>query len=163
MDLGDVHSFHQNVGVNNFTADLELNEIFRIAPPGTQFTITSGGVITVPGTRFATGISTGDIVAYQKSGDSDPTFNEVSALSADGSTVTVIATPQTISGICDKDLPGTTIQVSDFGIIKESKEELNLLYSLLFLRDILLLSTLIVLRLKSENSIPLISPVPVEP
>ena len=116
--LGDVHSFHQNVGVNNFTADLELNEIFRIAPPGTQFTITSGGVITGTGTRFATGISTGDIVAYQKSGDSDPTFNEVSALSADGSTVTVIATPQTISGICDKDLPGTTIQVSDFGIIK---------------------------------------------
>ena len=123
-----------------------------------------GGVITVPGTRFATGISTGDIVAYQKSGDSDPTFNEVSALSADGSTVTVIATPQTISGICNKTLPGTTIQVPISVLLRlESKEELNLLYSLLFLRDIFLLSTLIVLRLKSENSIPLISPVLVEP
>ena len=117
-DFGDVKSFHQNNSPNVFTADLDLTEKFSIAPPGTQFTITSGGTVTVPGKRFAVGIKTGDIVSYNLQSNSDITYNKVSALSADGSTMTVVACPQDIAGVCDKDLPGGTVSPSDFGIVK---------------------------------------------
>ena len=115
--LGDVKSLHQNVGVNTFTADLELTSRFSLAPNGTNFTISTGGVVTVPGNRFVTGIKTGDIVSYNISGFSTDTFNRVSSIASDGSTITLSAIDDR-NGICDGNLPGSELQTSDLTLIR---------------------------------------------
>ena len=115
--LGDIKSIHQNVGVNTFTADLELTSRFNLAPSGTNFTVGTAGIVTAPGTRFAVGINTGDIVTYNISGFSTATFNRVSSVSADGSTLTLAAITDR-NGICDGSLPASEIQTSDFTLIR---------------------------------------------
>ena len=115
--LGDVKSLHQNVGVNTFTADLELTSRFSLAPNGTNFTISTGGVVTVPGNRFVTGIKTGDIVSYNITGFSTATFNRVSSIASDGSTITLSAIDDR-NGICDGSLPGSELQTSDLTLIR---------------------------------------------
>ena len=74
-------------------------------------------VLLLPRTRFAVGINTGDIVTYNISGFSTATFNRVSSVSADGSTLTLAAITDR-NGICDGSLPGSEIQTSDFTLIR---------------------------------------------
>ena len=115
--FGDVKSLYQNDGVNTFTADLELTSTSNVVPPGTNVTVRSTGVVVAPGNRFAVGVKTGDIVTYNRSNVSDATFNRVTSISADGSTITVSA-ETTRSGICNGALPGSNVQASDFKIIR---------------------------------------------
>jgi hypothetical protein len=116
--LGDIKSIHQTVGINTFNADSVLSDRFLLAPPGTNFTIGSAGVTTAPGNRFAVGINTGDIVTYNRNGLSDPTFNRVGSISADGSTITLVSLGASVSGVCDGGLTTSEIQTSDFTLIR---------------------------------------------
>jgi hypothetical protein len=114
----DIKSVYQTVGINTFNADLVLSNRFSLAPSGTNFTIGSAGIVTAPGNRFSVGIKTGDIVTYNRTGFSDPTFNRVGALSADGSTITLVSLGASVSGVCDGGLTTTEIQTSDFSLIR---------------------------------------------
>ena len=113
----DVKSIYQTVGINTFNADSLLSDRFLVAPSGTNFTVGTAGIVTAPGNRFAVGINTGDIVTYNIAGFSTATFNRVSALSSDGSTITLAAV-ENVNGVCDGSLPATEIQTSDFTLIK---------------------------------------------
>ncbi|BCV07911.1 MAG: hypothetical protein CM15mL3_1320 [Kanaloavirus sp.] len=82
FSIDDVKSIFQDVGDNEFNADTVLSREGSPAPAGTEYTITTGGTCTVAGSRFSRGIKVNDIVKYQKSGETDPTFNRVSAVNA---------------------------------------------------------------------------------
>ena len=118
FSIDDVKSIFQDVGDNEFNADTVLSREGSPAPAGTEFTITSGGTVTVGGSRFTRGIKVNDIVKYQKSGETDPTFNRVSAVNANGSQITVVALGTDVTGVCQKELPSGTITTSDFKIIR---------------------------------------------
>ena len=72
--------------------------------------ITSGGNVTSPGKFFA-GIKTDTIIRYQISGITSETFNRVSAVAADGSSMTVVAVT-TVENVCSGALPSGTETVS---------------------------------------------------
>ena len=114
----DVKSIYQTVGINTFNADTVLSNRFSFAPVGTNFTIGVAGIVTAPGNRFSVGIKTGDIVTYNRSGFSDPTFNRVGSLSSDGSTITLVSLGASVSGVCDGGLTTTEIQTSDFTLLR---------------------------------------------
>ena len=114
----DVKSIYQSVGINTFNADSTLSNRFLLAPPGTNFTVGSAGIVTAPGNRFSVGIKTGDIVSYNRTGFSDPTFNKVNSISADGSTITLVSLGASVSGVCDGGLTTSEIQTSDLTIVK---------------------------------------------
>ena len=114
----DVKSIYQTVGINTFNADTVLSNRFSLAPVGTNFTIGVAGIVTAPGNRFSVGIKTGDIVTYNRTGLSDPTFNRVGSLSADGSTITLVSLGASVSGVCDGGLTTTEIQTSDFTLLR---------------------------------------------
>ena len=85
----------------------------------TEYTITTGGTCTVAGNRFTRGIKVGDIVKYQKSGETDPTFNRVSAVNPNGAQITLAPLGADVAGVCQKELPsGATLVTSDFKIIR---------------------------------------------
>lgn len=113
----DVKSVYQTVGINTFNADLTLEDRFLLAPPGTNFTIGTAGIVTCPGQRFSVGIKTGDIVTYNRVGFNTATFNRVSALSSDGSTITLAALSD-VNGVCDGDITTTEITTSDFALLR---------------------------------------------
>lgn len=106
-----------------FTADILLNRGVSIAEQGNQFSITSAGVIKSPNQTFNVGISTGDILAYAKEGDTVPTFNKVTAVSKSAKTVTVSATTN-VTGVADGTLPGSTISVTN--VLRLVPQEFNL-------------------------------------
>ena len=114
----DVKSIYQTVGINTFNADTVLSRRFSLAPSGTNFTVGSAGIVTAPGNRFSVGIKTGDIITYNRTGFSDPTFNRVGAVSADGSTLTLVSLGASVSGVCDGGLTTSEIQTSDFTLIR---------------------------------------------
>ena len=117
--MDDVKSIFQDVGDNEFNADTVLSREGSPAPAGTEYSITTGGTVSVGGNRFKSGVKVGDIVKYQKAGESDPTYNRVSAVAASGATITVVALAADVSGVCQKELPsGSTLVTSDFKIVR---------------------------------------------
>ena len=117
--MDDVKSIFQDVGDNEFNADTVLSREGSPAPAGTEYSITTGGTVSVGGNRFKSGVKIGDIVKYQKAGESDPTYNKVTAVSTSGATITVAALAVDVSGVCQKELPsGSTLVTSDFKIIR---------------------------------------------
>ena len=72
--------------------------------------ITTGGNVTSPG-KFFTGIKTDTIIRYQIAGVTTETFNRVSAVSADGSSMTVVAVT-TVDQVCDGGLPSSNADVT---------------------------------------------------
>jgi len=92
----------------DFIADTVL---LRVLPPGFNLTdrvsITSGGSVTSPGKTFL-GLKVDSIIAYQKASASSLTYNRVSAISADGVTLTVVALDSSVTGVADGTLPGST-------------------------------------------------------
>ena len=117
--IDDVKSIFQDVGDNEFNADTVLSREGSPAPAGTEYSITTGGTVTVAGSRFSRGIKVGDIVKYQKSTETDPTFNRVTAVNANGSQITVVALGADVAGVCQKELPsGSTLVTSDFKIVR---------------------------------------------
>ena len=116
--LDDVKSIFQDVGDNEFNADTVLSKQGSPAPAGTEFTITSGGTVTAAGNKFASGIKLNDIIKYQKQGETDPTFNRVSAINTTGSQLTLVALAVDVTGVCQKELPSGTITTTDFKIVR---------------------------------------------
>ena len=117
--IDDVKSIFQDVGDNEFNADTVLSREGSPAPAGTEYSITTSGTVTVAGSRFSRGIKVNDIVKYQKSGETDPTFNRVTAVNANGSQITVVASATDVTGVCQKELPsGSTLVTSEFKIIR---------------------------------------------
>jgi hypothetical protein len=117
--LSDVHQIVANEslsGVGTFTADPVLSKELLVAPQGTQFTITSGGNVTTSKQNFYVGINVGDIVSYTKQGESVPTYNKVSSVSASSKSLTIIPTTS-VSGICSGSLPSQTITANDFKVV----------------------------------------------
>ncbi len=117
--IDDVKSIFQDVGDNEFNADTLLSREASPAPAGTEYSITTGGTVSVGGNRFKSGVKIGDIVKYQKAGESDPTYNRVTAIASSGATITIAALAADVSGVCQKELPsGSTLVTSDFKIIR---------------------------------------------
>ena len=102
--LRDIKSIFQNHNNQKFNADAVLSVKGRLAEPGTEFKIASNGVVTTGGTVFKNNVKVGDIISYQVSGDTDPTFNRVNAVANDGSSITLEATSTDLTGICQKDV-----------------------------------------------------------
>jgi hypothetical protein len=102
--IEDVKSIYQDTSaetgyVVDFIADTVLQK--RLAP---NFSINdaisiSSNTVTSPGKIF-TGIKTESIIRYQIPGTSEETFNRVTAVSADGTNLTV-ASVESISSVCD--------------------------------------------------------------
>ena len=84
---------------------------------GRSFSITSGGVITSGTPGWVKNFKIGDVIAYKRGGITDITFNVVSAVSPTNNNVTVVAAPNTVSGVCHKALPSSTATVSDLKIV----------------------------------------------
>ena len=97
-----------------FQADTVL-ERFKLPNNIETVNITSGGIVTA-GSKLFTGLKKGDIVRYFKTTGSaaEETFNEVSNVSADGKTLTVVAISPSVTGVFNGALPGSTITVSMF-------------------------------------------------
>jgi hypothetical protein len=123
-NLSDAHQItaNESAGIGTFTSDPLLSVQTLLAPPGTEFSITSGGTVTSGEDNFYVGIKIGDVVSYTKQGNIVPTYNKVSAISASGKNITIIPTTS-VSGICSGSLPVSDITVSDFK--KVSLEVLN--------------------------------------
>ena len=115
--LADVKSVYQDASTlglqSDFVADVVLNSRiangFRITD---QISIGAGGIVTSFGNKF-TGIATNSIVRYQNTVDeyADEVFNRVSEISADGSTMTLVAINDVV-GVATGLLPTQTIDVN---------------------------------------------------
>lgn len=71
-----------------------------------RITINNAGIVTCPGKNFLS-IKPDSIIRYQKSSQTLETFNRVSSVSTDGSTMT-LASVTNIPGVCDGTLPSST-------------------------------------------------------
>ena len=123
-NLSDVHQIiaNETTGIGTFTSDPLLSLQTLLSPFGTQFSISSGGVVKSGQENFYVGIKVGDVVSYTKQGDVVPTYNKVSAINTSGKTITITPTTS-VSGICSGSLPASDISVNDFK--KVSLEILN--------------------------------------
>ena len=119
FSMDDVKSIFQDVGDNEFNADTVLSREGSPAPAGTEYSITTGGTVSVGGNRFKSGVKIDDIVKYQKAGESDPTYNRVTTVAPSGATITIAALAVDVTGVCQKELPsGSTLVTSDFKIVR---------------------------------------------
>tara|TARA_B100001250_G_scaffold96842_1_gene81098 strand:- start:1244 stop:8341 length:7098 start_codon:yes stop_codon:yes gene_type:complete len=114
-DLADVKAVRSTAGGRTFAADVVLEPKKEFT--GRSFSITSGGVVTCGTTGWVKHFRIGDVVAYKRGGQTDITYNVVSAISPVNNNITVVAAPATISGICHKALPSSTETVADLKII----------------------------------------------
>ena len=96
----DIKSVKQTTAVSglpvDFTADCFL-ERFRLPNGVTQVTISGGNTVVSPG-KFFTGVKVGSIIRYQTT-TGDESFNRVTAVSADGASLSIVGVT-TVSGIC---------------------------------------------------------------
>jgi hypothetical protein len=95
----DIKSVKQTTAVSglpvDFTADCFL-EKFRLPNGVSQVTISGGNTVVSPG-KFFTGIKVGSIIRYQTT-TGDESFNRITAVSLEGTSLTIAATPG-VSGI----------------------------------------------------------------
>jgi phosphoribosyl-AMP cyclohydrolase len=113
----------------SFTSDTVLTPSFPLAPTGSTFTISTGGVITNASSTFGVGISTGDIVVYVKPGEILPTYNRVTAVNAASKSITVQSTTSVV-GVSSGLLPTSPVTTSELFIV--TPEILNNSDSFLF-------------------------------
>ena len=115
FDLSDIKSVRSTAASRTFAADVVLETKKDLV--GRSFSITSGGVVTSGTAGWVKNFKVGDVIAYKRGGITDVTFNVVSAISPTNNNVTVVAAPNTVSGVCHKALPSSTITVSDLKIV----------------------------------------------
>ena len=115
FDLSDIKSVRSTAASRTFSADVVLETKKDLT--GRSFSITSGGVITSGTSGWVKNFKIGDVIAYKLGGQTDVTFNVVSAISPTSNNVTVVAAPDTTSGINHKALPSSTVTVSDLKIV----------------------------------------------
>ena len=94
----DIKSVKQGAssGFSEFTADCLL-ERFRFPNGITQVTISGGNTLVSPG-KFFTGVKIGSIIGYATT-TGDQTFNRVTAVSADGTSLTIAAISPSVPGV----------------------------------------------------------------
>ncbi|WJZ47965.1 hypothetical protein [Synechococcus phage DSL-LC03] len=123
-DFSDVKSIRSvDAGTSQvFTADLILENVKNIAPSATQFTITTGGTVTVGVTTVSTILpKVGDIVTYTKQGNPYPTYNKVTAVSSNLKSFTVTGITSVGVGataLIDGSLPASEITTNDLTIVQ---------------------------------------------
>ena len=101
-----------------FTADLILNKVKNIAPAATQFTISSGGTVTIGVTTATTTVpKVGNIISYTKSGNPYPSYNKVSAVASNLKSFTVVGISSVV-GVIDGTLPTSQITVTDLKVVE---------------------------------------------
>ena len=114
--IQDVKSVYQDSSTfsglsADFVADTVLQKFlpknFGIAD---RVRITTGGTVTSPGKSFS-GIKTDTIIRYQISGVTTETYNRVSAVAADGSSMTVVGV-SSVFGVCNGGLPTSNQDVT---------------------------------------------------
>ena len=115
FDLSDIKSVRSTAASRTFAADVVLETKKDLV--GRSFSITSGGVVTSGTPGWVKNFKVGDVIAYKRGGITDVTFNVVSAVSPTNNNVTVVAAPNTVSGVCHKALPSSTTTVSDLKIV----------------------------------------------
>ena len=115
FDLSDIKSVRSTAASRTFAADVVLETKKDLV--GRSFSITSGGVITSGTPGWVKNFKVGDVISYKRGGQTDVTFNVVSAVSPTNNNVTVVAAPNTVSGVCHKALPSATTTVSDLKIV----------------------------------------------
>ena len=115
FDLSDVKSVRSTAAGRTFAADVLLEPKKDLT--GRSFSITSGGVVTSGTPGWVSNFKVGDVISYKRGGQTDITFNVVSAVSATNNNITVVAAPNTVSGVCHKALPSATTTVSDLKIV----------------------------------------------
>jgi hypothetical protein len=99
-----------------FTADLSLRSSIFIGPSEISARSVSGiSTVTITEGKFLGSVENGDIVAYSRAGFSTVSFAKVDSFTAKTLVISGIAT---VSDICDGALPSTTINPSDFTILK---------------------------------------------
>jgi len=117
--LSDVHQIVANEsisGVGTFTADPFLSRGLLASPSAVTITTNSGISTVTTSDNFYTTISVGDVVAYTKPGESLPTYNKISSVSASLKSLTIVATTS-VSNVCSGSIPGIgTITPTDFRI-----------------------------------------------
>ena len=106
-DIKSVYQDQESNSFPTFTADTLL-ENFPLPNGINQITIATDGTITSNGVFF-TGIKIGDIIKYQKSSSSVPTFNRVSYISQTQDSIKVTLLGSAVSNVCDNTLPGSTL------------------------------------------------------
>ena len=114
--IQDVKSVWQDTSsFAGFTPDFVADTVLQKTLPknfgiADRIKITTGGTVTSPGKFFA-GIKTDTILRYQIAGVTTETFNRVSAVAADGSSMT-LTTVNDVFGVCDGGLPGSDQDVT---------------------------------------------------
>ena len=112
----DIKSVYQDTSAfSGYNADFAADTVLqRSAVKGfgvaDTVTVTTGGNVTSPGKKF-TGVKIGSILRYQIPGVSDETFNRVTAVASDGTSMTV-ATVTSVSGVCSGALPASDTTAS---------------------------------------------------
>ena len=86
-DLSDVKAVRSTAASRTFAADVVLEPKKEFT--GRSFSITSGGVTTSGTTGWVKHFKVGDIVAYKRGGNTDITYNKVSAISATNNNITL--------------------------------------------------------------------------
>ncbi len=114
-DINSVKSVYQDATALGLPTDFVADTLQRgrVAPRFTRrdtIQITSGGSVTSPGNKF-TGIATNSIIRYQNPEYDEVVFNRVSAVAADGNSMTIVAVP-TVAGVVTGTLPSGTIKTS---------------------------------------------------
>jgi len=106
----DIKSVYQYHATTPFLGDISLQ---KSSPTGfsslDEVTISSSGVVRTTNKPFS-GITTGTIIRYSRPGFSTETYNVVTSVSPEGTTLNVSAVT-TVSGIADGALPSSDIKV----------------------------------------------------
>jgi hypothetical protein len=100
---------------NTFTADLSLRSSVFIGPAQVTEGLSGISTVTITEGKFLGNVENGDIVAYSRAGFSTVSFAKIDSFTEKTLVISGIAT---VSDICDGALPNSTINPSDFTILK---------------------------------------------
>ena len=114
--MNDVKSFKSSVGVSTFEADMVLDGARSLSNQVSgSMTLVWGagntGTITAAGNNFAGIITSGNIISYPVAGKTVPTFNKITGVSTDGTTINVTGIT-TVPNVMDGGVPTGTTNVT---------------------------------------------------
>jgi hypothetical protein len=125
----DIKSVKQETSVSglpiDFTADCLLERL-NLPNGVTQITISGGDTVVSPG-KFFTGIKVGSIIRYQTT-TGDETFNRVTGISAEGTSLSIAATPG-VAGVYSGSVVNGTYNNIFIGSPAIRNENLGFLYT----------------------------------
>jgi len=129
--IEDIKSVHQPTSVSGFStafiADTQLEKVIR----NETIQITSSGGISTARVNFPesfTGISTDNIIRYNRSGSTSEIYNKVVSISTSNTSMTLEAVP-TVNGICDGSLSTSFTGSYTLGVPKIKNSQEGFLYT----------------------------------